>query len=196
VDDYVDCGSDESLKILGDITISFWLNPFDWGTSQQDYVLNNNLYRIYHRGWAGARYFYFLYQIEGTDSPGDSDWGGRAGVRCLTSLQDGIWYFATAVKSGDYMSLYINGIEERKLNAVGGYTIDTSTIIDLTISGGTYFNGLIDEVRIYSEAIPSTEIQKHYVQGLGRLLANQAITQAEYNQRIEEFNQSLVLNRF
>jgi len=54
------------------------------------------------------------------------------------------------------------------------------------------WNGLIDEVRIYSAALPATEIQKHYVQGLNKLLANQAITKAEYDQRMEEFNQSLV----
>jgi prepilin-type N-terminal cleavage/methylation domain-containing protein len=53
--------------------------------------------------------------------------------------------------------------------------------------------GEIDEVRIYAAALPTTEIQKHYVQGLEKLLSNQAITQSEYDQRMEEFDQSLVL---
>jgi hypothetical protein len=77
---------------------------------------------------------------------------------------------------------------------------DTTTDSNLTFNqighgysnSECYFPGLIDEVRIYSEALPATEIQEHYVQGLNKLLANQVITQAEYDQRMEEFNQYLV----
>ena len=91
------------------------------------------------------------------------------------------------------MRVYKNGVsaafKDYSLN-IGGIT-ERSLMIGK--QGSQYFFGLIDEARIYTEALPSTEIQKHYVQGLEKLLANQAITQAEYDQRMEEFNQSLVL---
>jgi prepilin-type N-terminal cleavage/methylation domain-containing protein len=106
------------------------------------------------------------------------------------------WAHIVAIfNNGDYHenSLYING-EKKVLSQLAG----TGCTRSITSSGrigsfyGLYcFSGFMDEVRIYSEALPSTEIQKHYVRGLERLLSNQAITQAEYNQRMEEFNQFL-----
>ncbi|MDI6891329.1 MAG: LamG domain-containing protein, partial [Thermodesulfovibrionales bacterium] len=40
--------------------------------------------------------------------------------------------------------------------------------IGCTDNPGRYFNGLIDEVRIYNRALIAMEIQKHYVEGLKR----------------------------
>jgi len=57
-----------------------------------------------------------------------------------------------------------------------------------------YFKGFIDEVRIYSQALSSLEIQNRYVQGLEKLLANGAINQAEYERRVSEFSRSLAAN--
>ncbi len=33
-------------------------------------------------------------------------------------------------------------------------------------TGGEYFNGMIDEVKIYAEALPETAIKQHYLAGL------------------------------
>jgi len=53
---------------------------------------------------------------------------------------------------------------------------------------GKNYNGLIDEVQVYAEALTATGIQKYYAQGLNRLLAKNAITEEEYNQRIAILN--------
>jgi hypothetical protein len=122
--------------------------------------------------------------------------GGSNMVQSLTGYEIEEWVHVVGVyRQGGYyanIELFING------NSVAVKTGVDSPIPNI---GGLYigsyyitnsFSGLIDEVRIYSEALPSTEIQKHYVKGLEKLLANQAITQAEYDQRMEEFNKSLV----
>jgi len=67
-------------------------------------------------------------------------------------------------------------------------------LLDTECLVGRYFNGLIDEVRIYAEALLSAEIQKHYVQGLNKLLANNAITEEEYNQRMAKTEQLLTFD--
>jgi hypothetical protein len=110
------------------------------------------------------------------------------------SLTEWSHIVGTFVENGgsNNWKVYING--ELILQKTFSGTIGDSLGHALTI--GRYGNGLIDEVRIYSEALPSTEIQKHYVQGLNNLLANQAITQVEYDQRMAEFNQYLASNRF
>ena len=41
-------------------------------------------------------------------------------------------------------------------------------LIGRSAPGGNPFNGIIDEVRIYSEALTAGEIQKHYAEGLER----------------------------
>jgi len=53
------------------------------------------------------------------------------------------------------------------------------------------FNGKIDEVRIYNVALPTAQIQQHYVQGLEKLLANKAISPTEYSQRMAELGKLL-----
>jgi HPt (histidine-containing phosphotransfer) domain-containing protein len=58
------------------------------------------------------------------------------------------------------------------------------------------FSGIIDEMHIYAKALPSAEVQKLYVKGLEKLFENNAITQAEYDQKMEEFEQSLASATF
>ena len=105
------------------------------------------------------------------------------------------WHYIAWVADGNgNLNVYLNGVSQ------GSKSVPTTMEferIGKSYGGSGYFlKGFIDEIRVYAEDIPATEIQKHYVQGLEKLLANQAITQAEYDQRMEEFNQSLVQNRF
>jgi len=51
---------------------------------------------------------------------------------------------------------------------------------------GSYFNGLIDDVRIYNAALSSSKIKQNYIAGLDSLLNNGNISKEDYNQRINE----------
>jgi prepilin-type N-terminal cleavage/methylation domain-containing protein len=108
-------------------------------------------------------------------------------------------YIVIAVDRSSFIYCYLDGILMGKENIssienqsfflnrpfrIGSYN-------NLTDESVSFFNGFIDEVHIYSEALPATEIQKHYVQGLKKLLSSQAITKAEYERRTGEFNQFL-----
>jgi hypothetical protein len=91
-------------------------------------------------------------------------------------------------------SLYVNGsyVGNTPTSGVLSYLSFSASYVGRWST--SYFNGLIDDVRIYAEALPSTEIQKHYVQGLEKLLFSQAIPQAEYDQRISVSNQYLAFD--
>jgi len=124
VNDYVDFGNQPSLNITGTLTIELW-SKFDTFTTGE-HLLNNNLYRIFHRGdWAGDR-IYFLYRIMESQDPGDSSWTYWAGVRTETELIPGKWYHIVGVKAGNRMSIYLNGVLEKEFNCLSGYTIDSS----------------------------------------------------------------------
>ena len=108
----------------------------------------------------------------------------------------GQWYHVLITYNSENIRWYLNGILVKTYASSEKLFNNTAdAIIGRYQSSYTHcFNGLIDEVHIYTEALPSTEIQKYYVQGLEKILANQGITQAEYSQRMEEFNQFLVSN--
>ena len=56
--------------------------------------------------------------------------------------------------------------------------------------GGNHWDGFLDEVRIFRAAIPTSYIQKKYVQGIKDLVANGGISQEEKQQRIAELRNS------
>jgi prepilin-type N-terminal cleavage/methylation domain-containing protein len=189
VDDYVDAGNGASLDITDAITVEGWV--------KNDVLTGKN--RIILWKWAS----YDFYITSAGVVTGQIYDGGYYTVTSAAQLSLNNWYhivfiFDENLTSGN-LKIYINGV-------LDGTPVDFTGAADIsaynvqiggsTSVGDAYFSGLIDDVRIYSEALPETEIQKHYVQGLGKLLANQAITQSEYGQRMEEFNQYLASNRF
>ena len=184
--DYVDCGSNSILNIRNEITIEAWIKVTDTLPSHVNIVGQNSNGAAGSYAGLGARLWYYSgYDLLLTDSSAN-----RLYVRSnITSINQ--WHHLVGTYDGTYAKIYVNAElkkTEEKINAIG--ISGGKTYINGTYVGA--FKGLIDDVRIYTEALPSTEIQKHYVQGLERLLANQAITQTEYDQRMEEFNQSLV----
>jgi len=72
----------------------------------------------------------------------------------------GSWYHICAVYNGS-RTLYINAVP-RALSADSGWAIGTSNMIGARASGAGTVSGIIDEVRIYSRALSSQEIQNLY----------------------------------
>ena len=156
---YVLCGKDASLNITDAITIELWVK-FDSFASNEEPIFNKSLYRIYHRGASTGNRLYFLYYTNSRKKHlGDSAWTGQAGVSTVTELKAGKWYHIAAVKSGDTMSIYVNGQKERELECLKGCTINTSEANRLSIGR---LHGAIDEVRIYNRALSAAEIKDHY----------------------------------
>ena len=83
-------------------------------------------------------------------------------IDSTTILDLNKWWYIVGTFDGTTMKLYING----KLEASGSATM-TSNTWDLFIgraagSASNYFNGFIDQVRIYNRALSPAEILQHY----------------------------------
>ncbi len=79
-------------------------------------------------------------------------------LKTAETYNDGKWHFVAGVYDGTTQYLYVDGV----LKGSQQRTYSNTNNIDITIGGlvgNSYFNGLIDDVRIYSRAISDSEIQ-------------------------------------
>jgi hypothetical protein len=180
---YVNVTNNLAPYINNEITIATWIYPRLIPTSGHDYILD-----WYHTVSLTTSYQvcigcgYLSCKINGT----------TYFVYGKDVIPENQWIYIVGTRKENIMKLYKNGIlENEKTDVAIGEIEDGSTLyIAQYPSSGYQFNGFIDDVRIYAEALPSTEIQKHYVQGLERLLVDQAITKEEYIQRMIKLDRS------
>lgn len=82
------------------------------------------------------------------------------------SLKINKWYHIVGVYDGSKMRAYVDGIlQPESLNQSGDINNspgEIMTIGDGTMGWGDNFVGIIDEVKIYNEALTAQEIQEHY----------------------------------
>ena len=80
-------------------------------------------------------------------------------VNGTTALPTGAWSHLAVTYGGGFLRLYLNGAQVAQLSQTGSIVTSASP---LRIGGnsiwGEYFNGLIDEVRVYNRALSATEI--------------------------------------
>jgi O-glycosyl hydrolase len=146
-----------SLDLTTGMTLEAWVNPSalnSWETVLLKETGNELSYAVYADN-------------NGNDSGGPrrpAVWVRQAGTSYSTSgtaqLPLNQWTHLAATYDGSALRLYVNGVLASTLARSG--PIDTSTGV-LRIGGnavwGEYFNGLIDEVRVYDNALSQSQIQ-------------------------------------
>ena len=162
VNDYVDAGNDSSLDITNAITTEAWIK-FDSLVASQWYSVV-----IRHDSANNSWNYYLAYKHPGSDAGlvfsldglSDSD------MRYDISLSENTWYHFVATYNGSIKKIFLDGVKKLS-EAATGNIVDTDK--DLWISGnipwGEYFNGSIDNVRIYNRALSTEEIRYHYNKG-------------------------------
>jgi chitodextrinase len=139
-----------SLDVTGAMTLEAWVYPqgslSDWRT-------------ILMKEQAGSDVYYI--ETVGGQMVGDVYVGGsKHNTYSDTAIALNTWSHLAATYDGANLRIYINGTLAHAATSLTG-NIQTSTGA-LRIGGnsiwGEYFQGLIDEVRIYNRALSSTEI--------------------------------------
>jgi prepilin-type N-terminal cleavage/methylation domain-containing protein len=180
--DYIDCGNGASLKNIfseESFTITVWFKaPQQIGENGTEIVMKYNPGFLLRHGI-------------GANSKITGYVAGSGGVFSVNSsiLETNEWYFIVLVRdiADSKILLYINSESpvSAEENAGNIYT-NNPLYIGRSCCNANYFSGLVDEVKIYKSALSAKEIQRHYVKGLNKLLVDQTITKAEYEQRIGE----------
>jgi O-glycosyl hydrolase len=106
--------------------------------------------------------------------------GGEKQIDGIYSLSAGIWYHVAVTIKGSSGVLYLNGVAAGTNNAM---TLKPSSLgntvnnyIGKSQYSDPYFNGLIDEFRIYSVALSSSEIGATYALGPNQVLSTNSPT--------------------
>jgi len=164
IDDYVDFGNDESLNLgAGEFSISAWINPRSFGSDEPRPIISK---------WQddANRWYLHTYNdcVEFT-SKGQGSIVYVAGTEGLLDLDR--WHHVCFVAEGKG-KMYVDG-EDRTNWAthpplIG--SLDNSAAVKLGSKGSTetptYFDGSIDDVRIYERTLSPGEVRRLYDVGV------------------------------
>lgn len=153
---YVQVANSSSLAVIGDITITAWVNLVNY-TTYNGIVGKTN-------GAIPASYDYYICQNGDGRGAGKiaffrgngAAWGEVDGTAVIPI---GVWSFIAVTMSGTTVTHYLNGA------ANGSGTLSTtvgdgggSLLIGSRADSATFMNGLMDDVRIYNRALTASDV--------------------------------------
>jgi len=154
-DDYVNIGNADNLSITDDLTFSMWVKISEYPTSWRNMLSKlvddqHNEFNFRYRDATTGQFYYgtgsaaiVLNWNPSEDLPLDT-WTHIAGVR----------------KGRAYLKLYFDGVEKRTKNiTTDPVSTEANVAIGRQSNARNYFNGVIDEVTIFTEALGEAEIQ-------------------------------------
>ena len=148
--DYVDCGNDAIFDITDEITLSIWVNANDMLNGENNCWLGkgDNTYAIKHQ--TGNYLEFFVY---------DGSWHSTSYTTDLDSL-NGDWHHMAGTFDGTDLRFYLDGEEAATLAFAGniGTATHAVTIGENSQATGRYFDGMLDDARIYNRALAPEEI--------------------------------------
>jgi hypothetical protein len=157
--DYVEVGNATSLNITGDLTLGAWVKTNNAGTTGilgKDETDSQDKYMPYTIYLSSGKIRFMMGNSSTTYSAISN-----------TVLDIDTWYHVVATVSGTKMQVYINGIADGSDTTFAGtrYSNSLPLYVGKYYSGGLYFNGTIDDVKIYNYALTEDDIRQEYNQG-------------------------------
>ncbi len=90
-------------------------------------------------------------------------------VNLTAPLSSGVYHHIVGTYNGSIASIYIDGVLNRSVAKTGDVLQSTGGTIEIgreTVTSGEYFNGTIDEIRIYNRSLSTEQVQQLYTDGL------------------------------
>jgi len=155
-DDYVDAGNGESFNMSNAITIAAWIYPRYSGSNEQ-LIISKGGPGFYSTGWrVGIKYgnirIHYFDDIE------------QRSINYIPYSPNQWYHIVFSGSVGGGMKAYLNGVVQPTTYLfTNGLTTNTLNLnIGRYSLGSSYFNGLIDEVRLYNRALSDAEIKAIY----------------------------------
>ena len=137
------------------LTVSFWFNTPDTTLNQR--MLTHN--------WPVGSFSTDVSPQNGFGAAIRNGIGGQTNIYGTFNPRKNTWYNYILTYNGDNLNLYVNGL---KINSIAT-TIGLETITTTLFFGGNqtyYFDGSLDDIRVYNKELDSTEVQALFNEGL------------------------------
>jgi len=155
IDDYVDCGDVTEINGLSSFTVEFWVKVDSLPFSEFEGIIargSSGQRCPWVYGHKGESYIRVHFE---TITGGAAD--GRAATADLTAGQ---WHHVAFTWDGATVTPYLDGVAGTTDTTTGDELVDTDGSLKLGyIPGYAYFDGQIDEVRIWDTATPSFNLE-------------------------------------
>ena len=152
--DYLQVANDSTLQPTSALTICAFVNGDSWSSGTEVNAIlrkgdgNPNNYQLAIEDGYAALY------LDGNDG---------SGIRGDTKLNNERWYHVAATWDGSYVRIYVDGqLDMTPVAYSGPIGTDTRTLYIGGRSGTEYFDGSLDDVRLYGAALSQEEIAEIY----------------------------------
>ena len=150
-DDYVTISNESNFDLTDQITVAAWIKVNNFNRMWQSVVTKGD------NAWRLHRY------VETNNLKFNYDRGARGPVGSI-NVNDGKWHHVSGVYDGSKLYLYVDGSLDASVDAPDGIkTNDFNVCIGECLEiRGRYWNGMIDDVRIYNYALSQQDIAGLY----------------------------------
>lgn len=152
---YLDCGVNSSLN-PAEITVAMWINTTSFVNEYAALaarVITGNDSFTFHQRTTGKLALYVA--VGGTFANIDP---------CATAIPSGVWtHVAFTYNTVLGMVVYVNAVSDGTIASTGALTSGSANLYIGQQSGQTrFYNGFIDDVRVYNRALAAIEILAIY----------------------------------
>ncbi len=150
---YADCGNDNSLNLTSALTIEAWIKPNS----------NSSIRTIVARKVSGIDsngYAFYVNSWNTTDGKLLFETQGVTFETSASAITWEAWQHVAVTTNGTTTKIYVNGTEQTSTGSVS-FVSNTSSFRIGNFSGGNnyYFDGSIDEVRVWNYVRTQTQIE-------------------------------------
>lgn len=151
--DYVDIGKDAKFNIASQITVAAWIKVDAFDREWQTIISKGDSSWRLQRNWDKGT---LEFGCTGLVVPGNR-WGGIYGK---TDVNDGQWHHAAGVYDGQKLSLYVDGSLDVSVDVKGSVSINDYPVLigENAEKPQRFWNGLIDDVRVYNYGLNAGEV--------------------------------------
>jgi len=152
-EDYVEVTDGNDLNIINQITVAAWIKVSAFDKEWQAIVTKGDHAWRLQRNWGRGT---LEFACTGLLVPGSKQ-GSLFGT---VDVNDGNWHHVAGVYDGRIMSLYVDGVHNVSTNAAGKIRKCNESVLigENAEKPGRFWNGLIDDVRIYSYGLTAEEV--------------------------------------